>query len=90
MRFARGWPSEDALNAPSWHGNFGELGRPTVFADGHAAVLKTPAYLRGQALFSANATHVVDGKTVSLHEYVNQSKYPSSQWQAADYAISEY
>jgi prepilin-type N-terminal cleavage/methylation domain-containing protein len=72
----------NTLNAESFHGV--KLGRPTVFADGHAAVLKKPIYASAsQAMFSANAN--ISG--VSVHEYWNRD-YGAAQ--AGDFALSEY
>ena len=67
---------------PSWHGVNGTLGRPTVFADGHAAVLMTPNY-KGvtQAIMNANYK---DANNKSIHEYFN------NDGNAGDYALREY
>lgn len=71
----RGSPGKNILGARSWHGT---MGRPTVFIDGHAAVLKNPIYAGDhQAILSANAT--------GIHQYRTYNYA-----QAGKYALSEY
>ena len=77
--------AQEGLGSPSWHGPAGELGRPVVFADGHAAVVKNPVYIKqnSQAILSANANDGVN----SVHEYYNRDWNVA---QAGDYSLSEY
>ena len=73
----------NGLDTPSWHGANGVQGRPTVFADGHVAVLMKPQY-RGplQTIMNAN--------NPSIHEYTNLGTPNNNNNNAADYALSEY
>jgi prepilin-type N-terminal cleavage/methylation domain-containing protein/prepilin-type processing-associated H-X9-DG protein len=72
-------PVGNGLNNASWHGPNGSFGRPVVFADGHAAVLKYPIYKAAtQDIMSANR---------NFHEYWNLD-YVAAQ--AGDYALAEY
>ncbi len=66
------------IGSGSWHGPNGSYGRPTLFADGHAAVLKKPVYMYSQDIISANR---------DIHEY---RTYDHSIAQANDFALSEY
>jgi len=73
------------LNCESWHGPNGSLGRPVVFADGHANTLHKSIYTdASQNIISANAH---DSAGNSIHLYWNRD-YNAAQ--AGDYALSEY
>lgn len=71
----------NGLNNPSWHWKTGDkYVRPTVFADGHAAVLQNQFY-------AGPFQHIMSANGSGPHEYWNRD-YAVAQ--AGDYALGEY